>query len=199
MAVIKNPPQNIARVLADCRPEWADKSVFLPETPRGAYSQLTSRRGLKRYVKTASAIAREVRTAIPDGNLLFHGTRYAVPILKTNILLYGRLGYPKKNCLTRRLPVAAYWALLPRDETEEFGAIFVLDRDLLATKYEIEPFRDNCWDGDPELQSIGDEAEEAIFGRDIRDLHKYVVRVILLGHGALLPNKRTRVGLQIAA
>ena len=73
--------------------------------------------------------------------MLFHGTRYAELILKTKVLF--RTGFSdQKVSLTRSAEVAAYWALLDRDDDEGRGAILIFDRRSLERRYKVEAVPD---------------------------------------------------------
>lgn len=78
--------------------------------------------------------------------------------------------------LTRDIRVANYWACLNRDNDEGAGAIFVLDRRKLQSRYRLEPFRDEAWHTGFN-RSERDEAEEIVYGRSIDSLSKLLVEV----------------------
>ena len=66
---------------------------------------------------------------------------------------------------SRLLHVAIYRATRKR-ENDQFGGVFILDRDLLAQTYKLEPFRDSIWDDYPERRARkSSEAEEQVWGQ----------------------------------
>ncbi len=134
----------------------------------------------------AIKIAAELRKYVPRQRaVLFHGTPYPCAILKSNSLIYHRSLAEGGIAFTRQLHVAVYWALLGRMEDEQQGAVFVLDRDKLAQNFSLTPFR---WRKSGADKSGGDfEAEEKIFGRDIPNLHKYILDVIWLPESIFNP------------
>lgn len=78
-------------------------------------------------------------------NVLYHGTRYAAAsILKTRALFRAAIG-DRKVCLIRSANVAAYWALMERDDDEGQGSIFILHRDFLERRYKIISNPDCFW------------------------------------------------------
>lgn len=134
----------------------------------------------------ATKVAAELRRCIPrQRGVLFHGTPYPCAILKSNSLLYQKNLAEGGISFTRQLDVAVYWALVGRMIDEKQGAVFVLDRDKLAQNFSLTPFR---WRKSGADKSRGDfEAEEKIFGRDIPNLHKYVLDVIWLPEALFRP------------
>src|SRR5262249_25524534 len=118
-------------------------------------------------------IAAEVRGLVPRQRaVLFHGTQFPCSILKTDCLVYSRYLADGGISFSRLLHVGVYWGRLGREDGEKQGAVFVLDRDRLSHDFRLEPY---CWRKWNSNKSRGDfEAEEAIFGRDIRNLHKYL-------------------------
>src|SRR2546430_15769997 len=75
------------------------------------------------------------------------------------ILFRAEIGVPAV-LLTRSPEVAAYWALLKRDNDEGRGSIFVFDRQSLASRYKINCNPEVYWHSDT---TFHDEAEEQIF------------------------------------
>ena len=63
-------------------------------------------------------------------------------------------------CLTRSAEVAAYWALVDRDNDEGRGSIFILDRQSLERLYKIEANPEVWWHS---KTMFHDEAEEEIW------------------------------------
>src|SRR5262245_21733604 len=62
-------------------------------------------------------LAGMARQKAMDRDVLYHGTRFAELIQKTGVLFYSDPGDPKVS-FTRSPEVAAYWALLERDDDE---------------------------------------------------------------------------------
>lgn len=106
-------------------------------------------------------------------SVLYHGTRYASQILSDNTIRLPPSGYTMIS-LTRSPVIAQYWAELERDGDEQRGAILVLDRDKLRTRYRLEPFHDPWCD---DAAFIKDEMEEMIWGRPIVNLRRYLLEV----------------------
>ena len=111
--------------------------------------------------------AREIAT---NRDVLYHGTGYAKSILKTGALL----SHGGKVCLTRSAEVAAYWALLARDDDEGRASILILDRQSLEDRYEIEANPEAWWFS---KTTFHDEAEEEIWD-DVIDLRNHLVGVV---------------------
>ena len=84
----------------------------------------------------ALPIARRMARRL-DGNngYLFHGTRYSRQICQENVLRKSDIGQ-KAAFFSTRLHVAAYWAMLPRDDDEGVGAILVLDRERIEIDFQ---------------------------------------------------------------
>jgi hypothetical protein len=126
----------------------------------------------------AIQLAKVARPFLPRGrSLLYHGSRSPTQILRGNVLLSTHFG--TQACFfSRLLHVAIYWATLER-EKDPVGAVFFLDRDLLAHTYKLEPSRDPIWDDHPERRARkSSEAEEHVWGRDIVGLNQFLVDVI---------------------
>lgn len=107
--------------------------------------------------------------------VLFHGTRYPRAILESNRILLPKTGYGMVS-FTRNHRVARHWATLSRDDDEGTGAIFVLDRMKLQSRYRLSPFRDQAW-FENRPRTDRDEAEEVIFGKPIDNLSKMLLEV----------------------
>lgn len=123
--------------------------------------------------------------------VLLHATDWASyqSIYYSDVLLTAPYGV---QCVsfTRSLEFAQYWAGI-KDEGEG-SAIMVLDRDKLAHRYKIEPFRDSVWDEDPD-QDGQDEAEEQVW-RDIFGIRQYILETYFFKDGiisALKTDQRT--------
>ena len=107
--------------------------------------------------------------------LLFHGTRYQRAVLRDNRIRLPATGYAMVS-LTRSLRVARHWATLVRDDDEGLGAILVLNRSKLQTRYRLTPFRDESWFG-AIRRTDHDEAEEVIHGRPLEKLSQFLIEV----------------------
>lgn len=107
--------------------------------------------------------------------VLFHGSRYPRAIIQSDRIKLPTSGY-RMISLTRDIRVARHWACLRRDDDEGVGAILVLDRQKLRTRYRIEPFRDEAWHTGF-TRSERDEAEEIVYGRPIDGLSGLLVEV----------------------
>jgi hypothetical protein len=124
-------------------------------------------------------IAADLRKCIPRQRaVLFHGTRFPCSILKTNCLVYHREMVDGGVSFTRLLHVGVYFARIGHPTGEEHGAVLVLDREKLMHDFSLRPF---CWRKLGWDKSRGDfEAEEIIFGRDIPNLHRYILDALWL-------------------
>jgi len=143
---------------------------------------VTKEDALKFPFDEAIRLTNEARRLIPRGrSLLYHGSRSPNEILRGNELRFSDAGLPVVS-FSRLLHVGIYWATLKR-EAERLGAVFVLDRDLLARNYRLEPFRDPIWDDEPERRERrSSEAEEHVWGRDVVGLNKFLVDVMWIWH-----------------
>lgn len=119
-------------------------------------------------------LARHLRMIARGMDVIFHGTRYARKILTDDALFCSRSGY-RAVSFTRNPSVAAYWALLERDDDEQDGAVFVFDRQRLRARYRLESFHDPIWDT---CYGMNDEAEECVWGRNIACVHAYLVAAV---------------------
>jgi hypothetical protein len=106
-------------------------------------------------------------------DVLYHGTRYAKSIMETGVLLHSLFG-DQKVCLTRSAEVAAYWALIKRDDDEGRGAILIFDRQSLEGRYKIESNPEVYWHT---RTLFHDEAEEEIWG-SVADIRKHLVGLV---------------------
>ena len=91
-----------------------------------------------KYTEAIRQLAGMARQKAMDRDALYHGTRYAELILKTGVLLYSDPGQPKVS-FTRTPEVAAYFALLERDDDEGRGSVFIFDRQSLERRYNFKP------------------------------------------------------------
>ncbi|MES0158099.1 hypothetical protein NKJ81_31955 [Mesorhizobium sp. M0018] len=71
--------------------------------------------------------------------------------------------------------MAAYWTFVERDDDEQDGAVFVFDLQRLRARYRLEPVHDPVWDI---CYPQNDEAEEQVWGRDIANIHSYLIGVV---------------------
>ena len=101
-------------------------------------------------------LARKLAT---NRDVLYHGTRYRQSILKTETLFRPEVGVDAVF-FTRSPEVAAYWALLKREDDEGRGSVLVCDRQSLASRYKIKCNPQVYWHSDT---TFHDEAEEQIF------------------------------------
>ena len=130
----------------------------------------------RRHVKY-SAVERQLawlacRKAM-NQNVLYHGTRYATSILKARAIFRSATG-DRKVCLTRSANVAAYWALMERDDDEGQGSIFILNRDSLERRYKIIANPDCFW---LSKTLFHDEAEEEIWA-DVINIGKHLIGIV---------------------
>jgi hypothetical protein len=108
-----------------------------------------------------------------DRDALYHGTRYAELILKTGVLLYSDPGQPKVS-FTRSPEVAAYFALLERDDDEGRGSVFIFDRQSLERRYKVEANPEVDWHT---KTLFHDEAEEEIWANVI-DIGNHLIGLV---------------------
>jgi hypothetical protein len=108
-----------------------------------------------------------------DRDALYHGTRYAELILKTGVLFYSDPGQPKVS-FTRSPEVAAYFALLERDDDEGRGSVFIFDRQSLERRYKVEANPEVDWHTKTLLH---DEAEEEIWANVI-DIGNHLIGLV---------------------
>ena len=101
---------------------------------------------------------------------LYHGTRL---ILKTGVLFYSDPGHPKVS-FTRSPEVAAYWALLERDDDEGRGSVFIFDRQSLERRYKVEANPEVDWHT---KTLFHDEAEEEIWANVI-DIGNHLIGLV---------------------
>ena len=126
-----------------------------------------------KYTTAQRELAFLARKLATNRNVLYHGTRYRQLILKMEVLFRPPVGVPVV-CLTRSPEVAAYWALLKRDNDEGRGSIFVFDRQSLASRYEITCNPEVYWHSDT---TFHDEAEELIF-EDVTKIGDHLIGIV---------------------
>ena len=78
------------------------------------------------YSDADRQLAAQAHAIAKARNVLYHGTRYTQSILDSGVLIRSLTG-EQKVCLTRSAEVAAYWAMLRRDDDEGRGSIFIFD------------------------------------------------------------------------
>jgi hypothetical protein len=108
-----------------------------------------------------------------DRDALYHGTRYAELILKTGVLFYSDPGQPKVS-FTRSPEVAAYWALLERDDDEGRGSVFIFDRQSLERRYKVKANPKVYWHT---KTLFHDEAEEEIW-TNVIDIGNHLIWLV---------------------
>jgi len=111
--------------------------------------------------------------------VLYHGTRFPRAILESDALLCVEDDYLAVH-FSRLFFVSMYWGTIKRIKGDEgIGAVLVLDRLRIAQNFRLVCRRDDFWDETPGRKEPKCwEAEEIIFGRDVRNLHKYLLDVI---------------------
>jgi hypothetical protein len=117
-------------------------------------------------------------------DVLYHGTRYLSSILAKGCLCFGDTG-DNAVCFTRSADEAAYWAEMPRDDDEGYGAILIFDRKSLKTRYAIEPI---------ELSSAPfrrKEKEERVRSRDV-ELGPHLIGLVAQEKTLQSPERRRR-------
>lgn len=129
----------------------------------------------------ALAVAARYRHLVPRGrSILFFGTKHPRTIIRDDAILSFTLGDYPTISFTRSLHVAVHFAMLDRDDPEATGAILILDRELLRTRYKLVPHHDPVSDlfgyGDPNTM----EAEEMVEVSAIVDLKRYLLGTISL-------------------
>lgn len=107
-------------------------------------------------------------------HLLYHGTPYPNRILAEGVLMYGRSGDPFVS-FSRSKAIAHRFASMSRDDSEDYGAILIFDRDRLRTRYRLE-----CFDySHATFCPYGrrEEAEEYICHTDVSPITRYMVGI----------------------
>jgi hypothetical protein len=130
----------------------------------------------------AIAVAARYQHLVPRGrSILFFGTKNARTIIRDDRLRSFNPSGPLTISLTRSLHVAVHFAMLDRDNPEATGAILLLDRELLSTRYKLVPHHDPVIStllGYDEPSTM--EAEEMVEVDAIVDLKRYLLGVIWL-------------------
>jgi hypothetical protein len=126
-----------------------------------------------KYSDVERQLAAQARAIANVRNVFYHGTRYTQSILDSGVLFRARIG-EQKVCLTRRAEVAAYWAMLRRDDDEGRGSIFIFERRSLERRYKI------CANPAPywlTKTTFHDEAEEEIWD-NVVDIRSHLIELI---------------------
>jgi hypothetical protein len=134
------------------------------------------------YSDTVRQLAAQARTIAQARNVLYHGTRYTQSILDCGVLRRALIG-EQKVCLTRSAEVAAYWALVRRDDCEGRGSILIFDRRSLARRYKIIANPKPYWHTET---TFHDEAEEEIWD-DVVDVRSHLIDLVFGPRNGRLP------------
>src|SRR5262245_50967826 len=93
-------------------------------------------------LKAEKLLAAEVRSQARGRDVVFHGTRYPRRILADQTLKSASAG-DEAVCFSRSPDMAAYWAAQQRrDNGEQTGAVLILDRVALRSRYPLVPYHD---------------------------------------------------------
>ena len=126
-----------------------------------------------KYTEAVRQLAGMARQKAMDRDVLYHGTRFAELIQKRGILFYSDPGDPKVS-FTRSPEVAAYWALLERDDDEGRGSVFIFDRQSLERRYKVEANPQVYWHTNTLFH---DEAEEEIWA-NVTDIGNHLIGIV---------------------
>jgi hypothetical protein len=126
-----------------------------------------------KYTEAVRRLAGMARQKAMDRDVLYHGTRFAELIQKRGILFYSDPGDPKVS-FTRSPEVAAYWALLERDDDEGRGSVFIFDRQSLERRYKVEANPQVYWHTNTLFH---DEAEEEIWA-NVTDIGNHLIGIV---------------------
>lgn len=119
------------------------------------------------------AFEQRVRAAGGRRNCLFHGTTYPLSILVANRIDMPWFG-ERVVSLTRAAHVAVHFATLFREDSENRGAVLVLNRESLRTRYRIEPANDASMS---KRGAKDGEFEERI-GSSVDDVARHIIAVV---------------------
>ena len=114
-----------------------------------------------------------MRAAVGRRNCLLHGTTYPLSILVANQIDLPWYG-DRVVSFTRAASVSVRFATLFRDDSEERGAVLVLDKDSLRTRYRV-GFANYPHSGTPGVK--GGEFEECI-GVPVKNLRRHLIAVV---------------------
>jgi hypothetical protein len=126
-----------------------------------------------KYSDLERRLAAQARAIAKARNVLYHGTRYTRSILDSGVVFRASIG-EKKVCLTRGAEVAAYWAMLRRDDDEDRGPIFIFDRGSLERRHKIRANPEPYW---LTKVTFHDEAEEEIWD-GIVDIRSHLIDLV---------------------
>jgi hypothetical protein len=126
-----------------------------------------------KYSTAVTHLASLARQLAMDRQVLYHGTRYAELILKTKVLLRSAAG-DQKICLTRSALVAAYFALMPRDDDDGCGSILVFDQPSLNCRYKIEPVSEVYW----HTETLFHNEQEEEIRENVTNINEYLVGLV---------------------
>jgi len=138
-----------------------------------------------KYSDVERRLAAQARAIANVRNVLYHGTRYTRSILDCGVLFRAHIG-EEKVCLTRNAEVAAYWAMLRRDDDEGRGSILIFDRRSLERRHKIRANPEPYW---LTKTTFHDEAEEEIWD-DVVNVRKYLIDLILGPENGRLPERQ---------
>src|SRR5262245_3007481 len=126
-----------------------------------------------KYTEAVRQLAGMARQKATDRAVLYHGTRFAGLIQKTRVLFYSEPGDPKVS-FTRSPEVAAYWALMGRDDDEGRGSVLIFDRQSLERRYKIKAIPEVYWLTNTLFH---DEAEEQIWA-NVTDVGNHLIGLV---------------------
>ena len=134
------------------------------------------------YSDTVQQLAAQARAIAQARTVLYHGTRYARSILGSEVLSRAAVG-EQKVCLTRTAEVAAYWAMIRRDDDESRGAVLIFDRRSLECRYRIVADPEPYW-----LTKIAfhNEEEEEIWD-DVVEVRSHLIDLVFGPRNGGLP------------
>jgi hypothetical protein len=129
------------------------------------------------------ALSANARKIARGRDALFHGTRYRGLILASGF----KAAEVGANCVSfsRSPEVAAFSAILPREDDERSGAILIFDRASLKTRYKLECHADS-WERDGQ---IVDEFEERVYVRDV-EIGSHLIGLVTVPKASLTSKAR---------
>ena len=134
------------------------------------------------YSDTVRQLAAQAHAIAGARSVLYHGTRYTQSILDSGALFRAPVG-EQKVCLSRSAEVAAYWALVRRDDCEGRGSILIFDRRSLERGYKIIANPEPYWHTET---TFHDEAEEEIWD-DVIDVRSHLIDLVFCPRNGRLP------------
>ena len=126
-----------------------------------------------KYSDMERELAARARAIAKARDVLYHGTRYTQSILDGGVLFRALIG-EQKVCLTRSAEVAAYWAMVRRDDDEGRGSILIFNRRSLERRYKINAIPGPYWHT---MTTFHDEAEEEIWD-DVIDVRNHLIDLV---------------------